>query len=420
MNSETRFHPKELLPILATPIFLGMAPVFGKLAYGAGADAFGVAALRTLVAVVLMWLFYIIFFRQYIYIYPAGLLGCMVIGVINGIGSLFYYGGLSYLDASLVQLLNGMYLPIAVLLSHLGGQRIDRRTALRVLLAWCALLVITGFGGKQINWFGVGLMLGSALMFAGTFIFSQYVLYEMPAPTGALYILTTMGVVVTVVWLAVGAQMTLNTLENAVLPIIALGITTALSRLAMFAGVKLRGSVETAVTAIAEIGVALLLAGLILGEQLSPVQWGGVGLLFITLLLIRRKDLLPHGYNPNALLVSNMASVQFQRIAFHRAFGTQEQDNEQGVMATLTADELMAIQRMMGAKTGPVDPFPISPKAGYSIDLKSFLPRVVKPADKLKTREIPRPSALETAKQDKSEPKKPLKNPDDKWTSKAG
>jgi drug/metabolite transporter (DMT)-like permease len=417
MTSETRFTIKELAAVLATPFFLGLAPIFGKLAYSAGADSFGVAALRTLVAIVLMWAVYLIFFRKYIYIYPAGLLGCVVIGVINGIGSLFYYGGLTYLDASLVQLLNGMYLPIAVLLSHWGGQPIKPRTLLRVLLAICALIVLTGLGSKSISWFGVGLMLGSALMFAGTFILSQYVLYEMPAQTGALYILTTMGVVVTVVWLSVGASMTLNTLENAMLPIAALGVSTALSRLAMFAGVKLRGSLETALTSIAEIGVALLLAGLILGEQLSMVQWAGVGLLTFSILLIRRKDLLPHGYNPNALLVANMASVQFQRIAFHRAFGTSEQDNEQGIMGTVTADELLAIQRMMGARSGPVDPFPINPKAGYSVDLKSFLPRVVKPTEtKLKDENVD----MTLAKKDLSEPTKPLKSAKDSMNSKAG
>jgi drug/metabolite transporter (DMT)-like permease len=415
MNNEDRFSLKEIVAVLSTPFFLGLAPIFGKLAYSAGADSFGVAALRTIVAVALMWTVYLLFFRKYIYIYPAGLLGCVVIGVINGIGSLFYYGGLSYLDASMVQLLNGMYLPIAMVLSHLGGQRVKPRTLVRVLLAVCALIILTGFGQTS-SWFGVGLMLGSALMFAGTFILSQYVLYEMPAQTGALYILTTMGGVVTVVWLSVGAHLTLSTLESAMLPITALGVSTALSRLAMFAGVKHRGSLETALTSIAEIGVALLLAGIVLQEQLSLVQWFGVVLLTVSILLIRRKDLLPHGYNPSALLVANMASMQFQRIAFHRAFGTHEQDNEQGVMATITADELMAIQRMMGAKQGPVDPFPINPKAGYSVDLKSFLPRVVKSNEpKLKADE----KDATLPKRDPTEPKKPFKGGKD-FNSKAG
>lgn len=343
---------------LSTPILLGMAPIFGKLALFTGVDAFTVAALRTLLAVLLLWLTYILFARRFIFIYPAGLLGCLVIGTINGIGSLFYYSGLSLLDASLVQLINGLYLALAVLLSRIGGQRASTRTLLRVLLAMAALLLITSLGAG-LNWTGVGLMLGSALMFAGTVILSQYVLYEMPAPTATLYILTTMGVVVTVVWLALSPTLEASVLQAAFWPIVLLGLTTALSRLAMFSGIKFLGGMQTAILAIAEIGVALLLAALVLGEALTMGQWLGVGLLFFSMLLIRQEDLLPRGVNPNALIVANMASVQFQRIAFHRAFGTHEHDNAERTMSSLSTQEMQAIRRMMGADIGRIDPFPI-------------------------------------------------------------
>src|SRR5688572_10606815 len=185
-----KFTAHGVAATLATPLFLGMAPIFGKLAI-AHADPFTVAALRTVVAVGLLWISYGLFFRRYIFIYPAGLLGCVVIGVINGIGSLFYYSGLHYLDASLVQLINGSYLAFAILLSRIGGQKADARTLIRVLLTIIALIMVTGLSAERINWTGIGLMLGNALMFAGTVILSQYVLYEMPAPTAALYVVTT-------------------------------------------------------------------------------------------------------------------------------------------------------------------------------------------------------------------------------------
>jgi drug/metabolite transporter (DMT)-like permease len=356
----------------ATPLFLGVAPIFGKLAINAGADPFSVAALRTLMAVALLWVVYFIFFRRNIYIYPAGLLGCVVIGLVNGIGSLFYYGSLASLDASLGQLLNGMYLPIAVILSGLAGQRADQRTVLRAVLAVIALLMITGFGDSPTNIIGVALMLGSALMFAGTVILSQFVLYEMPSRTVTLYVLTTMGVVVSMVWLAVGEPLPGAVVADALPPIFILGVTTALSRLAMFAGVKMLGGMQTAIIAITEIGVALVLAFLFLHERLTGLQWVGVSVLAASILLIRQRDLNPRGFNPNALLVANMASVQFQRIAFHRAFGTSETDNELGTMATVTTQELLAIQRMMGAQVGPIDPFPI-PRGNLGAELSPHL-----------------------------------------------
>lgn len=356
-----------------TPIFLGMAPIFGKMAIRAGADPFSVAALRTAVAVLLLWGVYLILFRRYIYIYPAGLFGCVVIGAVNGIGSLFYYGGLGLLDASLTQLLNGMYLVFAVLLVRLSGERLDGRTSMRVVLALLALLILTGFGDNGVDWLGVGLMLGSALMFAGTVILSRYVLWEMPSPTVTLYVLTTMAVIVVMVWLTTSAQNAAVMLEAALSPIMLLGVTTALSRLAMFAGVKFLGGLQTAVLAITEIGVALALAFVLLGERLTAGQWIGVGLLVASILLVRASDLTSNAFNPGKLLVANISSQQFQWIAFHRAFAKGDPDKEEDVMSKVTTLELEAIRTMMGAQDGPMDPYPINPTAHYSVDLTVFL-----------------------------------------------
>ncbi|HVU09642.1 MAG TPA: DMT family transporter [Phototrophicaceae bacterium] len=358
---------------ILTPLMLGVAPIFGKQAIAQGADPFSVAAIRTVIAAVLLWVVYALFMRKSIFIYPAGLLGCVVVGVVNGIGSLFYYSGLGLLDASLVQLLNGTYMVFAVLLSRIGGEKINRRIGIRIALACAALIILTGFGNQPVNWLGVGFMLANALMFAGTVILSQYVLYEMPPTTATLYILTTMAVVVVMAWAAVGKSVNSTVLEAALPPIFILGITTALSRLAMFASVSVFGSLRTAIIAVAEIGVALTLAFFVLGDRLTTIQVIGVGLLIVSMLLIRSTDLLPRGFNPNALLVHDMANVQFQRIAFHRAFGKAEHDNEYGVMSTLTTSELIAIQKMLGASNKPVDPFPI--KGGYTVDLSAFLPQ---------------------------------------------
>lgn len=392
--TQERFGAQALTAAFMTPVLLGMAPIFGKFAIQAGADSFTVAAIRTLIAVILLWAGYFIFARRFIYIYPAGLLGCVIVGAINGIGSLFYYGGLGLLDASMVQLINGMYIAIAMLLAHLGGERIDRRTTLRVVMAVAAIVLITSTGATGINWLGVGLMLGSALMFAGTMILSQQVLYEMPSPTATLYILTTMGVVVLMVWGAVGTTTTAEAFTAALPAIAILGATTALSRLAMFASVRVLGSLRTAVIAIGEIGVALALAFVFLGDRLTLPQTVGVLILGASILLVRAKDLAPVHINFNRLLVSDIASIQFQRIAFHRAFGRAEHDNEFGVMGKITTMEMQAIQRMMGATTSPIDPFPmVKPGTGNTyasgVDLSVFLE---KPAEEPVSTDPPRPA----------------------------
>ncbi|MBL8163296.1 MAG: DMT family transporter [Anaerolineae bacterium] len=342
---------------LVTPVFLGMAPIFGKIAITEGADPFTVAAWRTMVAVGLLWVIYLLFARRFIYIYPAGLLGCMVIGAINGIGSLFYYGGLTRLDASLAQLLNGMYLIFVVLLSHIGGERLDARLIMRVGLAVVSLLILSSQGSAPPDWFGVGLMIANALMFAGTVILSQYVLFEMPAPTVTLYILTAMAILVAMVWVVVGTPVAPENMAMVLPPILLLGVTTALSRLALFAGVKFFGSLQTAVLALTEIAVALALAFIFLHERLTPGQMVGVAFMFASILLIRPRDILPRGINPNRL-VSNIADIQFQWIAFDQAFGKRPQEGEEERPSTpkLTTTEIQMIRSMMGVEKGPVKP----------------------------------------------------------------
>jgi drug/metabolite transporter (DMT)-like permease len=345
---------------LLTPLLLGVAPIFGKLAIDGGADPFSVAALRTAAAAGLLWIVYGLFFRRYLYIYPAGLLGCVVVGAVNGIGSLFFYSGLGRLDASLVQLLNGSYLIFAVVLARLSGERLDARTLARVLMALAGLVLITGFGAQQLDWLGVGLILGNAIMFAGTVILSQYVIYEIPSPTAALYILTTMAVLVLVVWAGVGLPGGGLSLEGALPAIALLGVSTALSRLSMFASVRAFGSLRTAVIATLEIVVALVLAFAVFGDRLTLAQTAGGLLLMASLLLVRAADLRPRSLNLNLLIVRDMSGLQFQRIAFHRAFGRPEHDNEFGIMSTITTAELQAIQKMMGVDGGRVNPFPIA------------------------------------------------------------
>jgi drug/metabolite transporter (DMT)-like permease len=311
----------ELIAALLSPLFLGMAPVLGKLALRGGSDPFTVAAVRTALAAGLLWILYLIFWRKYIYIYPAGFLGCAVVGTINGIGSLMYYNGLSRLDASLSQLLNGTYLIFVVLLARLGGQSLSWRTSIRISLALFGLLLLTGGVRGQVNWLGVGLMLGNAIVMAVVVVMARvaYDLRWLPQNSAAMW--------------AIGS----------------LAITTALSRLTLFAGIKNLGSLQTTLLAITELAVAVGLSFVFLDESLTNVQWLGVAA-FVTSLILQGSPYskrAPRGGIP----LPNMAGIAFQQIAFIHAFGN----------SGISQDELDAIRRMMGVE----GPLPSEPPLSY-------------------------------------------------------
>ena len=329
-------HRGGLTAAVLAPVFLGMAPVLGKLAYLGGSDPFTVAATRTVVAAACLWLAYLLFGRRYIYIYPVGLLGCVVVGAVNGIGSLFYYNGLQYLNASVVQLLNATYLVFVVILARLGGHPLTVRTVIRATLALMAVGLLTGGVDGEISWLGAGLIIGNAILFAGTLILSQRVLYEMPSPTVTLYVVTTMAVVVVMARVMYRLEW-IPQQPQAVAAILALGATTAIARLLLFAGVKQLGSLQTMLFGIFETAVALFMSFVFLHDQLTLIQWIGVAVLLISLLLLHPDDLTKQ--KTSELPILNMSGIALEHIAFTQAFGNQKD--------VLSQEELDMLTRML-------------------------------------------------------------------------
>lgn len=273
---------------LLSAVVLGLAPTFGKAAMIAGTPPISVVALRTVMAVAALWVLVAIFRRQYLYIYPVGLVGCLAAGAINGLGSLMYYSGLGRLDASLAQLLYTMYPIFLTLFARLDGHTISRFTVLRVLLALLAVYLLTRTGHMQTDWLGALLMLGAGAFFAAHLAVNQRVLYDVPAPTVALYTLTAMGLTVSVGYLLAGLPAMPPT-PLAWRAVLLLTAVTIISRLSLFVGLKRLGGIQTALIGLSELLVTMLSAQVLLGESLAPAQWLGAALLAGSILLVVRE-----------------------------------------------------------------------------------------------------------------------------------
>src|SRR5512136_970915 len=270
---------------LLSALVLGTTPILGKIAYANGMNPYSLTAIRTLVAASLLWVVYLSTkkYRKFIYIYPAGLLISAAAGALNGASSLLYYNGLTMIDAGVGQMLYSLYPLFVVMIRRLDGQRVSKWTKVRLALALLAVMLLITPHGGNVDWIGAALMLGAGLMYAMHLAVSQRVLYEMPAPTVALYVLTAMTAVVWAAYLIHGpAAVPLAGLP----PTMMLAGITVLSRLLMFLGVKHLGSIQTALLGVTEILVAVVLSIFVLGEQLVGRQWIGAAILITSLLLI--------------------------------------------------------------------------------------------------------------------------------------
>jgi drug/metabolite transporter (DMT)-like permease len=282
-----------IVAALSSAVFLGLCPVFGKLAIIAGFSPLAVAALRTVLAAVIVLLFVLIFFRPYFYIYPIGLVGCLLAGAINGLGSILYYIALYRLTASVGQILYSLYPFFVAVWLLLDRQTISRLTLFRIGLATIAVLFLTSLPTHHADPVGVVMMLGAAALYALHLPINQRVLYEVPAPTVTLYTLLAMSAVVVPAYLIFDRQ-----IPGAGLnwwPLVGLSLMTSLSRLALFLGIKRIGGMQTALLGLAEL---ITFSHVWLHDHLLLSQWLGAVVLVASLLLVRFEK--PHALPPGS------------------------------------------------------------------------------------------------------------------------
>ena len=276
---------KGIQAALVSAFLLGLAPVLGRQAILFGFSPLAVVAFRTTLAALLLFLIVAFFRRQYLYIFPVGLAGCILAGVINGVGSIFYYMSLARLPASVGQMLYSLYPFFLAFWLTLDRHPIGRLTLFRIALASLAAILLTSGSSADVDWKGVAMMLAGSLLYALHLPINQRVLYEAPAPTVTLYTLLAMSAVVLPVFLLLDPQ--IPAWDETWWPVMGLTLVTFFARLALFVGVKHLGGLQTALLGLSELLVAILFSRVLLNEILSPLQWLGAAGLSASLLLVK-------------------------------------------------------------------------------------------------------------------------------------
>jgi drug/metabolite transporter (DMT)-like permease len=97
-----------------------------------------------------------------------------------------------------------------------------------------------------------------------------------------------MSLVVGIPYLWRGGQVAAISNDGLVAILLVALFPTALARLLVFAGLRRIGGMQTALLALAEPLVAVVLAFVLLGESFTVQQWIGAALFLVSVLLIRR------------------------------------------------------------------------------------------------------------------------------------
>jgi drug/metabolite transporter (DMT)-like permease len=289
--------PSGTLLCLGSGAAFGAMAVFGKLAYGEGATVGTLLAVRFLLAAALFWAL----------VLAAGAarelravdgrdvtVGLALGGCGYAIQAGCYFAALERIDASLLSLLLYTFPAIvAAAAVALGRERIDGRRLAAVGLASGGLaLVVAGAGAGALDPLGAVLGLGAAVVYSTYILVSDGIVGRMRPRVLSALVCTGAAVPLTVCSALLGQ---LRPGELTVAGWGWLGCLAAVSTVAsislFFAGLERVGPTTASILATIEPLVTLLLAFLVFGEMLGPVQLIGGALVLAAVLVLNARRL---------------------------------------------------------------------------------------------------------------------------------
>ena len=275
---------------LASGAAFGAMAVFGKLAYGEGATAGTLLAVRFTLAAALFWLLLAArggvggLARRDV---AAGLaLGAAGYALQAGL----FFAALERTDASLLSLLVHTFpAMVAAAAVTLGRERLDAGRAAALVLSSAGLvLVVAGAGAGALDPLGVALGLGAAVVYSAYILVSDGVAARVPAQALAALVCTGAAVSLTVSTAALGALRPGALTAAGWGWLAALAVVSTVGAIGLFfAGLRRAGPTAASILSTVEPLVTVLLAALVFGERLAPAQLAGGALVLAAVLALR-------------------------------------------------------------------------------------------------------------------------------------
>ncbi len=274
-----------LLVALSATCFAAM-PVFARTMYADGGDPSTLLLLRFVLAAALLLL---LAGRRAARPTGPRLGGLILLGALYVCQSLAYFTALTMAAASLLGLLLYVYPAVVALLAsllfHIPLTR-SRLVSLAVALAGAVLTIGPVPDG---NWLGIGLGMTSALIYAGYILIATRLTRSVDPVWSSAIITSSAASIFGALALVRGVALPASTIGWAAVGAIAL-VSTVVAILAFLAGLTRVGPTDAATRSTLEPAMTAILAVLLLGESLAPLQILGGALIVSAALIVARAD----------------------------------------------------------------------------------------------------------------------------------
>jgi len=274
--------------ILASALCFGSLPIFARFAYAAGVDTETLLFLRFSIASALMW---VLFAARRARLPRGGALATLVgMGGLGYAGQSFsYFTALTMASAGLVALLLYLYPALVALLSRvvLGHQLSPRQLlAVAMALVGSALTIGRAGDGKPLGIF-FGLL--AALVYAIYILTGSRIPRTVTPTASSAVIVTSAAVVYGLVGAARGLRLPASAAGWGA--VIALAVICTVAAISLFlAGLERVGPMRASIYSTLEPAFTLLLAALVLGEEVTLLRVAGGALILGAVVLLARAE----------------------------------------------------------------------------------------------------------------------------------
>jgi drug/metabolite transporter (DMT)-like permease len=267
--------------VLLSGVCWALTAVMSKVGIELGLSEYEINTVRTLVAAAFL-AFFVLFVRRTKFRISAAVLALvLLLGAIDfGLGGVLFIASLRHIDASMAFLLVYTYPAMVVLISVAIGREKPRPStfaALVLTFIGVALVLEAGWAIESEAWIGIAFVAAAALIFSVYIVACEWLMDSLSSSQVAFLSLAGGGIAMLLVVPFSGFRMQLILQPRNLLVLALLAVVgTAFSMILFLMGMRHIGASRAAIFTTVEPVFVVLMAWMILGEVLSPVQMAGV------------------------------------------------------------------------------------------------------------------------------------------------
>jgi drug/metabolite transporter (DMT)-like permease len=280
---------KGMLFVLLGAGCFGFTPIFAKLGFSYGYSLGQINIVQMIISSVLLWSFTLIKRSSFKGLNRKNVLQIMITGCFVGLTSIFYYGSMQYLPASLSIILMFQFVWIGIILEWIFSKiKPAPVTLLSIILiligVFFASNIVNGdIQGLPVKGFIFGIL--SAFTYAGFIFLSGKVAVNVDPWTRSSLMVTGSTILVLILFMR-DVPTVLPLEENLLTAAVGVSLFGAVLPPLFYAvGAPLvSGGIANILTSI-ELPIAILSASLILSETVTPLQWLGTAIILVAIAL---------------------------------------------------------------------------------------------------------------------------------------